>query len=128
MGRYSHERLRKIYESTDGRCHICRRRLDFDGYGWEWEVDHSRPRSRGGSDSLRNLRPACVECNRRKGSRSSRSVRAQHGYRQAPRSRTRRNQAAVAGGLAGALLGAALGANPLLGAAAGFLLGRRDPD
>ena len=128
MGRYSHEQLRKIYESTDGRCHICRACLDFDGYGWEWEVDHSRPRSRGGSDTLRNLPPACVECTRRKGTRSSRSVRAQKGYRRAPRSRAERRRAGLAGALSGALLGAALGANPLLGAVAGFLLGRRDPD
>jgi 5-methylcytosine-specific restriction endonuclease McrA len=37
-----------------------------------WEVDHIRPRSRGGTDYLRNLVPACIECNRSKGDLNSR--------------------------------------------------------
>ncbi|MGD0496198.1 MAG: HNH endonuclease signature motif containing protein [Candidatus Bathyarchaeia archaeon] len=43
------------------------RRLGRLGKRGAWEVDHSRPLSRGGTDYLRNLVPSCVECNRSKG-------------------------------------------------------------
>ncbi len=127
MAKYNRSRLKSIFDATDGRCHLCRAPLDFEDYGHTWEVDHSRPKSRGGSDSLRNLRPACVSCNRSKRNRSSRSVRAAHGYRRAPRSRGARLRAGAAGALVGGILGAAAGVNPLLGAAFGFLAGQRDP-
>jgi len=32
-----------------------------------WEVDHSIPQSRGGTNHLNNLFPACIKCNRSKG-------------------------------------------------------------
>jgi len=31
-----------------------------------WEIDHSNPVSRGGTNYLRNLVPACISCNRSK--------------------------------------------------------------
>lgn len=34
-------------------------------------VDHVLPRSRGGTDDLRNLRAACRRCNLRRGNRST---------------------------------------------------------
>lgn len=34
-----------------------------------WEVDHSRPRSRGGTNSPRNLQAMQTSANRRKGNR-----------------------------------------------------------
>ena len=50
----------------------CRKKLAFTNYGrygkkGAWEVDHSNPISKGGTDYFRNLVPACVECNRSKG-------------------------------------------------------------
>lgn len=33
------------------------------------EIDHSRPKARGGSDHMNNLMPSCQSCNREKGSR-----------------------------------------------------------
>jgi len=36
-----------------------------------WEVDHSKPLSRGGTDYLRNLVPSCIECNCSKGNLKS---------------------------------------------------------
>ena len=34
-----------------------------------WEIDHIRPRVRGGSDALRNLRPLNTEKNRQRGAK-----------------------------------------------------------
>lgn len=32
-----------------------------------WEVDHKKPKAKGGTDNLRNLRPLGTEANRSKG-------------------------------------------------------------
>ena len=32
----------------------------------EWEIDHSKPQSKGGSDHLNNLQPLCTKANRQK--------------------------------------------------------------
>jgi hypothetical protein len=47
------------------RCKGCGR--SGHDAGVKLEVDHIKPVSRGGSDSLRNLRTLCFECNRGKG-------------------------------------------------------------
>jgi len=90
--RYSNELLGHLYDKTAGRCHICRRALVQSAYGLRkslggWEIDHSRARAKGGSNSRRNLYPACVSCNRSKQARSTRAARRVHGYRTAPLSR-----------------------------------------
>lgn len=74
---YTDEQLRAIYDSTGGYCHLCDKKLAFSNYGQyaekaPWEVDHSNPLSRGGTNSSRNLKPACIDCNRAKGGRSNR--------------------------------------------------------
>jgi hypothetical protein len=43
---------------NDGNCVYCGKPAD--------SVDHIMPRSRGGSDTIDNLAPACMDCNRRK--------------------------------------------------------------
>jgi hypothetical protein len=78
---YSEEVLNSIYDKNDGCCYYCGKRLAFKNYGriyerGAWEVDHSVPKSRGGTSYLRNLVPACVDCNRSKGTRMGKSVRA----------------------------------------------------
>jgi len=40
--------------------------------GQPWDIDHVRPRSAGGSDTLGNLRPAHASCNRGRGARPAR--------------------------------------------------------
>ena len=70
--RYRDYELNIIYEKTGGRCFYCGQKLVFTAYGdvqhpRGWEVDHVKPRSRGGSDDLKNLVPACISCNRQKG-------------------------------------------------------------
>jgi 5-methylcytosine-specific restriction endonuclease McrA len=64
------DRTIEIFERTDGRCHLCSKPLALSNYGrlgrrGSWEVDHSKPRARGGTDRLSNLLPACPACARR---------------------------------------------------------------
>lgn len=110
---FSDEQLSDIYDRTDGRCHICGKKLAFKNYNCPgargaWEVEHSKPKARGGTNRLNNLYPACITCNRSKGAGSTRAARAKHGRTRAPMSAAKkqavRQENAVAGGL---LLGGA---------------------
>jgi len=73
---YTAEELNDIYDKTGGYCWHCGKKLAWKNYGkpgerGAWEVDHSVPISRGGTDYLRNLVPTCIECNRNKGDLTS---------------------------------------------------------
>lgn len=64
--------LRYIYDKTGGYCRYCGKKLAWTNYGvigarGAWEVDHSIPLSRGGTEHLNNLFPVCISCNREKG-------------------------------------------------------------
>ncbi len=133
-------RLRRIYDRTNGRCHICRKKLSLANYAQPnergaWEIEHSRARALGGSDHLNNLYPACINCNRDKGTLTSRTVRSYFGHQRAPLSKEGRAKArqsrAVAGGLGGLALGGVLGGPPaaLLLGIVGALVGHgSNPD
>lgn len=104
----SNEEKRKIFERTDGKCHICRKTLCFSNYGksaarGNWEIEHSNPRANGGTDYLRNLYPACITCNRSKGKNSSYSARQKNGFIHAPRSKKEKTNDACIGGILGSL-------------------------
>jgi HNH endonuclease len=124
---YSAEIREAIYDRSDGRCHLCRRRLAFANYGrtgrrGAWHVDHSRARARGGVDDGRNFYAACVSCNCSKQDQDNRSVRRAFGYTRAPLSRRRRQEARVSnailgGGATWLIARAALAAGPALGLA-----------
>ena len=93
--KYDDDKLNKIYDKTDGRCHICHKRISFTNYGVHgakgaWHVDHSIPRAKGGSDHLNNLYPACIPCNLGKNKSSNRSVRSIYGNARAPYSRAKK--------------------------------------
>jgi len=128
------EILKQVFEKTDGYCHICHKKLSFRNYGNRssrgcWEKEHSRPRAKGGGDSLRNLLPACPACNQRKGTRTSRAARAEHGHTRAPLSKRRkasqRKDNITAGAIVGGLLGLAAGPfGMLLGATVGGMVGK----
>lgn len=82
---HSDERLRQIYDKTGGHCHICGKKLAFTSYGFRdgargsWEVDHSTPRAKGGTNHLGNLFAICVACNIEKGTKTSQHMRRKKG-------------------------------------------------
>jgi hypothetical protein len=120
------ERLERIFERTDGRCHICWGSLAFRNYGkfgerGAWEIEHSNPRSKGGSDRLSNLYPAHVSCNREKGRMHTRTVRRWNGQTRAPLSQAKNQQKRDENTLAGAGIGALSGA--MMAGPLGFLVG-----
>ena len=131
---FTDEQLSRIFERTDGRCHICHGKLYFGNYGvfgrrGAWEVEHSNPRCNGGSDRLGNLYAAHIVCNRQKGSMTTRTARAWNGRTKAPLSRERKDAIRTENrwgwGSVGALTGAAVLGPPglLLGAILGALVG-----
>jgi len=137
---WTKENLRCIFARTQGRCHICAKTLAFANYGRHgskgaWNIEHSIPRARGGSDHGNNLFPACIICNSSKGAKSTKSARRKHGRTRAPMSEKSENGArqsnAIAGGGLGALIGG-LVAGPVGlagGAALGALFGHAaDPE
>ena len=90
--KYTKEKLEQIYHRTDGNCHICGGGLTFNNHGKKgedgaWEVEHSKPLSKGGTDHGNNLYAAHFTCNRSKGTNSTRSERSKHGKTRAPRSK-----------------------------------------
>ncbi|HWY37116.1 MAG TPA: HNH endonuclease signature motif containing protein [Bacteroidia bacterium] len=116
-------RLNKIYDKTDGHCHICHKKLSFSKYGATggWEIEHSVARANGGTDHLNNLFAAHISCNREKGTYHTRTARGWNGNTRAPYSKAKKQKiknsntatGAVVGGLVGLLLGpvgAAVGA------------------
>ena len=128
---FTDDELNDIYERTSGRCHICGKKLAFKNYGelgarGAWEVEHSRPRTKGGTNRLNNLYPAHITCNRSKGARTTRTARRHHGRTRAPLSVSKRKEAqrrnAVVVGILGAVAGSLLGP---WGAAVGATIGAK---
>ncbi len=69
---WTSETINNVFDKTDGYCRYCGKRIYWKNYGrpgerGAWEIDHSVPMAIGGTDNLRNLWPACIECNRDKG-------------------------------------------------------------
>lgn len=127
---YSEDRMNDIYDRTDGYCHLCGKKLAFKNYGvfgarGAWEVEHSVARALGGTDRLNNLYAACISCNRSKGRRATRAIRALYGRTRAPLSRRRKEAVREKNATLGALIGAGLGglAKGVPGALVGGLFG-----
>jgi hypothetical protein len=115
--RLSEEERRAVYDATDGYCHICRKKLSFVNYNrptrrGAWHVDHSNPVANGGTNYLRNLKPACIDCNRDKSAMTTRTARGWNGYKGGPLSRAKKEDIkgrnTVIGIGAGAAAGGAL--------------------
>jgi len=84
---YDNHKLRDIYDKNSGYCWHCGKKIALTNYGKQgakgcWEVDHSNPKSKGGTDFFRNLVPSCIPCNRQKSERHSRSFTPPNGYRE----------------------------------------------
>lgn len=135
---YDRDQLDRVFSSTHGRCHLCGKTLYRANYALQgergaWEVEHSVPRSMGGTDTLRNLKPACIACNREKGVISTRAIRARSGRSRAPMSAAKRSEKRTENAIAGGLLGAAgFLVNPaagIIGVVVGAALGHStDPE
>lgn len=115
-----------IYDRTSGKCHICHGALAFRNYGClesrgAWEIDHSRPKAKGGSNHGNNLRAACISCNRSKQAVSARAARRDAGFRRPPLSAEQRKKVKIRAVLGAAGVGAVLGAK--LAGLPGFWVG-----
>ena len=138
--RYDKTLLTQIYRRTSGYCHLCHSKLAFKNYGRSddrgaWEVEHSVPRSKGGTDHLNNLFAACVTCNRDKSNKTTRTARGWNGKKCAPLNPEKRKQArfdngfagAIAGGFAGGVIAGPIGL--IVGAVTGACVGSsNNPD
>jgi 5-methylcytosine-specific restriction endonuclease McrA len=64
---------RRVWERDGGRCVLCKvacrpRKMDrYDRSADLGEIDHIIPKSRGGRNTMANLRLLCKTCNRQKG-------------------------------------------------------------
>jgi hypothetical protein len=130
MNGYDEATRQAIYDRTRGLCHLCHGPLAFSNYNnhgarGAWEIDHSIPRAKGGTDHLNNLYAAHTTCNRAKQARSSASVRRQNGHARSPISAAAMEEQkegdAWTGAISGGLLCARFGGFPglLIGAAIG---------
>jgi hypothetical protein len=77
VGRWDDETLNRVYDKTGGYCRFCGKKLAWCNHGVygaraAWHVEHSIPLSRGGTDHLNNLFPACITCNQEKGTMTGR--------------------------------------------------------
>lgn len=106
---YTDEKLSSIYERTSGYCHICHKKLVFNNYArlggkGAWEVEHSNPRVRSGTNRASNLYAACISWNRRKCDSTTRAARSGYGYRKAPLSFAKRKKAGIENAVAGGVV------------------------
>lgn len=53
------EQRQRIFDKTDGLCHVCGIKLEIDNF----QADHVKPFSTGGIDIVDNFLPACSQCN-----------------------------------------------------------------
>jgi HNH endonuclease len=137
---FDNQILTRIYRRTSGYCHLCHTKLSLKNYGQRgkkgaWQVEHSVPRSKGGSDHLNNLFAACVSCNCDKSNKTTRTARGWNGKTSAPLNPEKRKQAkfdngfagAIAGGFAGGVIAGPIGL--IIGAVTGACVGSsNNPD
>jgi len=137
--KFNDDQLNDIYDRTSGYCHLCHKKLAFKNYGiigarGAWEVEHSKPQAKGGTNHKNNLYPACISCNRSKGASSTTSARAKNGKTRAPLSKAKRKSAKAENAVAGGALGAAVGSmfgpgGTVLGGLIGAVMGHKEnPD
>lgn len=128
---FTNDELSRIYNRTNGRCHICHCSLSYSNYGHHgsrgsWHVEHSRPRALGGTNHGNNLYAACIPCNLAKGTHHTRTARGWNGNTRAPYSgqklRAKRETNTAGGALIGAGLGLLIG-GPIGALVVGFLGG-----
>ena len=109
---------RKIFDRTQGYCHICQKKLSFINHGKHgsrgaWHIEHSVAKAMGGSDRLNNLYAACIVCNLEKGTCNSKTARGWNGNKRAPYSKSKikqiKNRRTTNGAIIGGIVGSAFG-------------------
>ena len=100
--KHSDEMKKKVFDKTDGNCHFCDKKLILKNYGktdtrtrGNWEIDHSKPVSKGGKNHLNNYFPACIYCNRSKGNSTTIFARAKNGMSSVPLSKNAKIEQAM---------------------------------
>jgi 5-methylcytosine-specific restriction endonuclease McrA len=68
-GRFTAKEWRALVPKYNARCAYC-------GIAAPLQADHRTPLSRGGSNSIENILPACGPCNRKKGNRTEAEFRS----------------------------------------------------
>lgn len=120
-----------IYDRTDGHCHICHKKIALVNYGsiggrGAWEVEHSKPQAKGGTDHGNNLYPACISCNRTKSDYTTRTARKWSGTTTAPFSKAAKARVADGNADAGTVIGGLVGVvGGPIGIAIGAFIGRQ---
>ncbi len=78
----NNEKLREVFDKTNGHCHFCGDAVDFQKYGLRdigidgaWEADHVIQRGKGGTKDISNCFPACTKCNRLRWHRTGENLR-----------------------------------------------------
>lgn len=130
------QRLKNIYDRTDGYCHICHRKLSFQNHGKHgakgaWHIEHSIAKCNGGTDRLNNLYAACIACNIEKGTLHTRTARNHNGTTRAPYHKEKKQQIKEDNTTAGMLIGGFIGAigGPVgvaIGATIGGIIGNNN--
>jgi hypothetical protein len=142
--KYTETILTKVFDKTDGKCHLCGKTLVFKNYGvkgarGEWQVEHSKSIEQGGTDHLNNLYSSCPVCNPEKGGKKTAAeMRVKKGIERLPNSKTenvklkeqnkteRTKEGAVLGGVIGSAVAGPLGA--FVGSFLGAELGKHLAD
>lgn len=128
---YDNETLNRIYEKTDGYCHLCHKKLAFTNHGVHgakgaWHVEHSKAKANGGTNHLNNLYPACIKCNLEKSTYHTKTIRGWNGNTRAPHSKAKKNEIRKNNTAGGAIVGGSIGliiGGPIGGAIGSFIGG-----
>jgi len=80
---FTNNKLKTIFEKTEGHCHFCGDFLVLEKYGFKdindldgaWEADHVIQKGKGGSKDVENCLPSCVRCNRLRWHRKGNDLR-----------------------------------------------------
>ena len=61
-------------DKAEGKCYVCKRTIHIT----DFDLGHNKAKSKGGGDSISNLRPICRTCNTSMGTQSIETFKAKH--------------------------------------------------
>jgi len=127
--KFDNDTVNRIYDKTDGYCHLFHKKLAFANYGVHgakasWQVDHSKANVE--TNHLNNLYPACIKGNLEKGTYHTKAARGWNVNTRAPHSKAKKNKFRKENTTGGALIGGGIGliiGGPIGGAISRFIGG-----